>query len=85
MAEEPERKKKVMEEKRKKLEKRRSEPKHYYNDSSYMDQIRSTQDNIDTALQQGMQAAASVSDSKGKKRKLSESSFDATVKKQKIW
>lgn len=71
MAKEPERRKKSAEEKRKKLEKRRSEPRHNFNDPSYMDQIRSTEENIGTALQQGLQAAAS---STSTKKKIPESS-----------
>ena len=79
MAKEPERRKKSAEEKRKKLEKRRSEPKHHFNDTSYMDQIRSTEENIDTALQQGLQAAAS---STSTKKIIPESSGNRVTK---IW
>ena len=85
MAEEPERKRKKIEEKRKRLEQRRSEPKHHFNDSSYLNQIRSTEENMNVALQQGMQAAATATDSKGVKRKLPELSLGGTRKKQKMW
>ena len=86
MTEEPERKKKSREAKKKKQEQRRSEPKHYFNDSSYMDQIHSTEKEIDTALQQGMHAVAAVdTEAKGTKRKLIESSCSGVTKKQKIW
>ena len=84
MAEEPERKKKFKEAKKRKLEQRRSEPKHYFNDSTYMDQIHSTEKEIDTALQQGIHAAAAVS-TRGMKRKLLESSTSSVMKKQKEW
>ena len=80
MAQEPERKKKCMEQRRKKLAQRRSEPKHHFSDPSYMEQIQSTEDNIDTALKQGLQAAASSTN----KRALPGSSASA-AKKQKMW
>lgn len=76
MALEPERKKKCMEQRRKKLERRKNNPKHHFNDTSYMDQIRLAEENIDTALQQGLQAKASSTDT----RKLSE-----VMGKQQIW
>ncbi len=85
MTEEPERKKKCREAKKKKLEQQRSEPKHYFNDTTYMDQIHSTEKEIDSALQQGMHAAAIAGDTKGKKRKLVETSSSNVTKKQKIW
>lgn len=83
VAKEPERRKRSAEEKKKKLEKRRSEPKHHFNDTSYMDQIRSTEENIDNALQQGLQAAAS---STSTKTKIPESvSASGVTKMQNIW
>lgn len=86
MSEEPERKKKCREAKKRKLEQQRNEPKHYFNDSKYMDQIDSTEREIDTALQQGIHAAASNVNSQGRKRKLLESPVvSAAAKKQKIW
>lgn len=84
MAQEPERKKKLIEEKKKRLEKHRNEPKHHFNDSSYMDQIHSTEENIDNALQQGMQAASSAIVT-GTKRSLPEQSYSTTTKKQRFW
>lgn len=82
MADEPERKKKCREERKKKLEQRRNKPKHNFNDSSYMDQIRSTEESMDSALQRGMQAATST---KGTKRKLHEGPSNSVAKKPRIW
>lgn len=82
-AQEPERKKKAVEERKKKHDQRRNEPKHQFNDSSYMDQIRSTEENINTALQQGFQAAT-TSATTGQKRRLPGPS-ERPTKKQKIW
>lgn len=53
LKEEPERQRKLVEEKRKRLEKRRAEPKHYFDDPSYMEQIKSTEESMDDALKQG--------------------------------
>ncbi len=53
LKEEPGRKKKLAEEKRKRLAKRRAEPKHYFDDPSYMEQIKSTEESMDDALKQG--------------------------------
>lgn len=88
MSEEPERKKKRREAKQKKREQQRSQPKHYFSDSTYMDQIQSTEKEIDSALQQGMHAAAAavaVTDTKGAKRKMTEPSCSTSTKKRKIW
>ncbi len=41
-------------EKKKRLEKRRAEPRHYFDDPSYMEQIRSTEESMDDALKQGV-------------------------------
>lgn len=79
-AQEPERKKKSVEERKKR---QRKEPKHQFNDSSYMDQIRSTEENINTALQQGFQAAT-TSATTGQKRRLP-GPTERPTKKQKIW
>ena len=50
---EPERKR-VKEEKRKKrLKARRSEPKHFFNDPEYMEQLHRTAEEMDDALKQG--------------------------------
>ena len=84
MSEEPERNRKHAENKRKKHEQRRSEPKHYYDDSTYMDQIKKTEENMDVSLQQGIQAVAAAMDSKGKKRKSADIS-SGSRKKQKMW
>lgn len=81
MAEEPERKKKCLERRKEKREKQRRQPKHQFNDPSYMDQIRSTEENIDSALQQGLAASTETRS----KRKLPEASTRGAVKKQKIW
>lgn len=84
MAEEPERKKKLIEMRKRKREQKRTEPKHHFNDSSYMAQIRSTEENIDAALEQGIHAASLAT--AGVKRKLpGESSSSNGTKKQKIW
>ena len=86
MSEEPERKRKCREAKKRKLEQQRNEPKHYFNDTNYMDQIDSTEREIDTALQQGIHAAAANVNSQERKRKLLESPvISASAKKQKIW
>ncbi len=75
-----------MEAKEKKRQQRRSEPKHYFNDSSYVDQIRGNEGNIDIALQQGMEAATSSKvNQRGTKRKSPQSSTGNAIKKQKIW
>ena len=74
-----------MEEKKQKLERRRVTPKHYFNDPTYMEQIRSTEDNIDTALQQGLQAASTTTEHKASKRKLQEEAPSTSTKKQKFW
>ena len=50
---EPERRRKLVEERRKRLEKRRAEPKHYFDDPAYMQQIKATEEGMDDALRQG--------------------------------
>lgn len=83
MAGESQRKEKQREEKDRKLEQRRREPRHCYTDSSYTEQIHSTEENIDVALQQGIQAASS-STTTGTKRR-SDTYGDIASKKSKIW
>ena len=52
-ADEPERKRKEAEEKRQRLERKRAGPKHTFNDTDYMEQIKSTEEEVDGALKQG--------------------------------
>lgn len=85
MTQEPERRKKSIEDKKKRLEQRRAEPKHYFNDPTYMTQIISNEDAIDSALQQGIQAASSATTIKGTKRKILDESSSKSRKKPKIW
>jgi len=78
---EPERRKKLEEEKRKRLAMKKGESsKHYLEDHKYMEQIKSTEENMGDALKQGLEAASS---SKGVKRKQPAS--NGTSKKAKLW
>lgn len=43
----------MAEERRKRLEKRRAEPRHTFDDHTYMQQIKDTEENMDSALRQG--------------------------------
>lgn len=52
-ADEPERKRKEAEEKRQRLERKRAGPKHTFDDTDYMEQIKSTEEEMDGALKQG--------------------------------
>ena len=52
-ADEPERKKREAEEKRQRLERKRAGPKHTFDDTNYMEQIKSTEEEMDGALKQG--------------------------------
>ena len=54
IANEPERKKKKLEEKQKKLKRYKNAPKHKFDDPTYMEQIRDVEENMDSALKQGM-------------------------------
>ena len=55
LEEEPERKKRLREEKRKRLQqKRRVQPKHFFDDQAYMQQLRANEEDMDDALKQGM-------------------------------
>ena len=53
LKEEPERRRELSEEKRKRLERKRAGPRHNYNDPTYMEQIRNTEETMDDALKQG--------------------------------
>eukprot|EP00731_Ephydatia_muelleri_P027790 Em0019g663a len=79
---EPERQKQKRDEKRKRREKRMEEPKHYFSDPKYMQQMQSTSEEIQDALKQGMEAATS---SKAGKRKNPEIEPDGSSKKAKLW
>jgi len=50
---EPERRKKLAEEKRKRLTERRAQPKHYFEDHKYMEQIKNSEESMGDALKQG--------------------------------
>lgn len=50
---EPERQKKLAEEKRKRLAERRGQPKHYFEDHKYMEQIKNSEESMGDALKQG--------------------------------
>lgn len=50
---EPERRKKLAEEKRKRLAERRGQPKHYFEDHKYMEQIKNSEESMGDALKQG--------------------------------
>ena len=50
---EPERRKKLAEEKRKRLAERRGQPKHYFEDHEYMEQIKNSEESMGDALKQG--------------------------------
>jgi hypothetical protein len=52
-ADEPERKRKEAEERRQRLERKRAGPKHTFDDTDYMEQIKSTEEEMDGALKQG--------------------------------
>ena len=52
-ADEPERKRREAEEKRQRLERKRAGPKHTFDDTDYMEQIKSTEEEMDGALKQG--------------------------------
>ena len=51
---EAERKKKEAEEKRQRLERKRAGPRHDFDDAGYMEQIKSTEEEMGGALKQGM-------------------------------
>ena len=53
LEEEPERRRKLREEKRKRLQQRRNQPKHFFEDQAYMDQLRANEEEMDDALKQG--------------------------------
>ena len=53
-ADEPERKRKEAEEKRRRLERKRAGPKHTFDDTCYMEQIKSTEEEMGGALKQGV-------------------------------
>ena len=59
-ADEPERKRKEAEEKRERLERKRAGPKHTFDDSHYMEQIKSTEEGMGWALKQGVCVCVSV-------------------------
>lgn len=50
---EPERKRQKQEEKRKRLLKKKVPPKHFFDDQAYMEQLRSNEEDMDSALKQG--------------------------------
>ena len=54
LEEEPERKKRLREEKRKRLQQRRVQPKHFFDDQAYMQQLRANEEDMDDALKQGV-------------------------------
>lgn len=83
---EPERKRMKEEAKRKKRQKILSRPKYFFNDPEYMEQKRSTEDNMHDALKQGMEAAAGPSSSgQGVKRKAAGATEPGPSKKRKLW
>ena len=53
MKTEPERQKKLAEEKRKRLAGKRAQPKHYFEDHKYMEQIKNSEESMGDALKQG--------------------------------
>ena len=56
LEDEPERKKKRREEKRKRLQQKKIPPKHFFNDQAYMQQLRANEEDMDSALKQGIDA-----------------------------
>ena len=84
VAEGPERNRELMLERKRKAEHRRREPKHHFSDSSYVQQIKQTEEGMDSALQQGLKAATS-SDADTRKRNLPRSSSGPSAKKPKHW
>lgn len=53
LEDEPERKKRRREEKRKRLLQKKVPPKHFFDDQAYMEQLRSNEEGMDSALKQG--------------------------------
>ena len=51
---EPERKRREAEERRQRLERKRAGPKHTFDDTGYMEQIKSTEEGMGGALKQGL-------------------------------
>ena len=51
---EPERKRRRREEKRKRLLQKKVPPKHFFDDQAYMNQLRANEEDMDSALKQGM-------------------------------
>ena len=58
-------------------------PKHFFDDTEYMQQLEATEGNMDDALRQGLQVAAS-SNSRGK-RKADTTIDPLPSKKSKAW
>lgn len=60
-------------------------PRHFFNDQKYMQQLEATEDNMEDALKQGLQAAGSSNGgTNGMKRKLVEKE-EGSSKKTKLW
>ena len=60
-------------------------PRHFFNDQKYMQQLEATEDNMENALKQGLQAAGSSNGgTNGMKRKLVEKE-EGSSKKTKLW
>ena len=57
VAAEGERKRERAEKRKRKLQKMMEEPKHKFEDSSYMEQIRSTEEGMEDSLKQGLSQA----------------------------
>lgn len=60
-----------------------AEPKHYFSDPKYMQQMQSTSEEIQDALKQGMEAA--TSSKAGKRKNVEESEPEVSSKKTKLW
>lgn len=85
VSEGPERSRQLAEERKRRTEQRRSEPKHNFSDSSYVNQIKQTEESMDSALQQGLKAAtSSTTDADTRKRNLPGSSSGPSTKKPKL-
>jgi hypothetical protein len=81
LEDEPERKRRKQEEKRKRRLTKKVPPKHFFDDRDYMEQLRSTEEGMDDALKQGLEASGQ----KGKLPASNDTAGPSSAKKSKFW
>ena len=84
MKQEPERKRKRAEEKERKRRQLLDEPRHFFNDPQYMQQLETAEEGMSDALKQGLQAASGSKSGSSVKRRA-DGDDAGPSKKTKLW